>query len=197
MCSECKLEKPSSDFSKCRKSKTGLASKCKLCQKEYSRLYDIKRSTAFDYSDPFYKENKKVCSRCGVEKTLIEFTKDFKGTNGLKVHCNDCRKPYYKKLKDETYNPVVYNIINKTNREVLYVGETTTPELRMNKHFSNYADSPIAYLISTGELNPDNLLFEIIEQVEDKKTRLQRETYWIREKNPKYNIAKKYTIIKV
>jgi hypothetical protein len=62
----------------------------------------------------------------------------------------------------------------------------------MNSHFSTYARSPIANLISSGEVDVDSLLFEIIEHVEDKVARRERETYWINQKKPKYNIQKVY-----
>ena len=192
VCPKCKIDKLVTEYLKVARNKDGLHKYCKQCNKEYSHEYDMKRKTAYNYDDPFYKENKKVCPRCNVEKTLFEFTRDYKGTNGLKAHCNDCRKPYYEKLRTEDYNPVVYNIINKDSGEVLYVGETETPLLRMNSHFSSYARSPIANLISSGEVDVDSLLFEIIEHVEDKVTRRERETYWINQKKPKYNIQKVY-----
>lgn len=180
-CTRCKIEKPISEFHK-------ESVYCKLCQKEYSHEYDMLRKTKYDYSNPFYKENKKVCSRCGVEKILFDFTRDYKGTYGLKTICNECRRPYYKNKKEDTYCPAIYNIINKTNGDVLYVGQTTTPELRMNAHFSSYTNSPISKVISSGEIDSNDLIFEIIEYVEDKKLRLERESYWIKEKKPKYNI---------
>jgi hypothetical protein len=192
VCKKCQLDKPRTEFNKHNRAKDRLHVYCKPCQKEYSHNYDMKRKTAYNYDDPFYKENKKVCPRCDIEKTLFEFTRDYKGTNGLKSYCNDCRKPYYKKLKKEDYNPVVYNIINKLNGEVLYVGETETPQMRKDKHFSTHAKSPISRRISKGELDVNSLSFEIIEQVEDKITRRERETYWIREKKPRYNIMKVY-----
>lgn len=183
ICPKCKSDRPLSDFNKKR-------AICKLCRKDYSHNYDMARKTIWNYSDPFYKENTKVCTRCGIEKTLLEFTKDYKSTNGLKPHCNDCRKPYYRKVKNALYNPAVYNIINKNNGEILYVGETETPQLRIKNHLSKYSFSPISKLLLSGKINFEDLLFEIIEYVEDKQTRLEREKYWIREKNPKYNIKR-------
>jgi len=190
VCTKCKIDKPFTEFSKKKTSPDGLQYICKQCHREYSHEYDLKRKDWFNYDDPYYKDNKKVCSRCGIEKPLLDFTKDAKATNGLKPHCNVCRKPYYKKVRTDLYNPVVYNIINKVNGDVLYVGESEIPELRKQKHFSYNADSPISRLISSGEISTDILLFEIIEHVEDKNKRLERETFWIKEKKPKYNIKK-------
>ena len=68
------------------------------------------------------------------------------------------------------------------------MGETTTPELRKQKHFSGIGKLPIAVSISSGELKVDDLQFEVIERVEDKTERLQRETYWILKENPKFNV---------
>lgn len=187
LCKCCKIEKPLTDFSKCLRGRNGYGYKCKLCVHEY----DMSRKNMFDYSSPFYRDNKKVCSRCFIEKPLIDFTRDTKGTNGLKSHCNECRKPYYKKIKSDFYNPAVYSITNKTNGELLYIGETETPEIRKERHFCDYSKSPISKLILSGEINPDVLEFNIIEYVEDRTQRLLRETHWIKEKNPKYNILKK------
>ena len=190
VCTNCNLEKPTTEYHK-SKGKYGVNSMCKSCAKVYAHNYDMNRKGRYNYEDPFYKENTKVCSRCHIEKKLYEFTRDYKGTHGLKPHCNECRKPYYGKRKSETHNPAVYNIINKNTGEVLYVGETETPELRRDAHFTLNSASPISSLISSGEVTRDMLLFEIIEHVSDKTERLERERYWIQEKNPKYNVLKR------
>lgn len=202
LCVKCNLNKPKSEFTKSVRTHDGYNYTCKPCQDElselrgrdnagYQREYNSLRKKVFNYSDPYYSKNTKVCSKCGIDKPLLAYSKDAKGTNGLKCHCNDCRKPYYGKLKDETYNPSIYRIVHKVSGEVLYVGETTTPELRKQKHFSGNGKLLIGNSISSGELNVDDLLFEIIERVEDKTERLQRETYWILKENPKYNIRVK------
>lgn len=195
VCNVCQIEKSTTQFSKKKTNKDGLETYCKDCYKviwgEYNREYNLKRKSLYDYSDPFYFENSKVCTKCNIEKPLTEYGRDAKGTNGLKCLCNDCRKPIYGKLKVQEYNPAIYSIIDKTNGEVLYIGETKTPEIRKERHFKNTNHSKIAKLISSGELNPDTLLFEIIEYVEDKRTRLDREKYWIKTKQPKYNIMHK------
>lgn len=190
VCSRCRTDKPFSEYNKNKKSKDGFQSICKLCQKNYSHEYDKGRKNVFNYDDPFYKENKKVCTICGIEKPLLEFGRDHKGTHGLKCKCNVCRKSYYNKKRSDTYNPVVYNIINKNNGEVLYVGETEIPDIRKDSHFNHKSRTQISKLIKSGEVNKNDLIFEIIEYVEDKKVRLDRERYWIQEKKPKYNILK-------
>jgi hypothetical protein len=202
LCPKCDVEKNKSEFSKSKRSHDGYNYTCKPCQRiltdirkqdnaEYQREYNILRKTRFDYSDPYYSKNSKVCAKCGIDKPLLSYSRDAKGVNGLKRNCNDCRKPYYKTLKNETYDPSVYRIINKITGEVLYVGETTTPELRKQKHFSGAGKLLIGSSILSGELNVDDLVFEIIERAEDKTERLERETYWILKENPKYNIRVK------
>ena len=199
LCGKCNLKKPKSEFTKSKRTHDGYNYTCKPCQgeltelrmrdnAEYQREYNLIRKKQFDYSDPFYSKNTKVCTKCGIDKPLLAYARDAKGTNGLKCSCNDCRKPYYGKLKDETYDPSIYRIVDKISGEVLYVGETTTPELRKQKHFSGIGKLPIAVSISSGELKVDDLQFEVIERVEDKTERLQRETYWILKENPKFNV---------
>ena len=202
LCSKCGIDKPKSEYTKSKRFHDGYNYTCKPCQveltelrnsnnAEYQRVYNVIRKKLFDYSDPFYSNNTKVCSKCGIDKPLLAYSRDAKGTNGLKCSCNDCRKPYYGKFKDETYDPSVYRIVDKNSGEVLYVGETKNPELRKESHFSNYTKSPISNSISSGELKVEDLLFEIIERVEDRTERLRRETYWILKENPKFNIRVK------
>lgn len=202
-CIKCEVDKTISEYSKNKNYADGHSTLCKECDKkraakwreenrerlrEYHRLSNVERKSRFDYSDPFYKETKRICSRCGVEKILLDFSKDAKGTYGIKAHCNECRRPYYGNIKNEFYDPSVYYITHRVTGECLYVGETEVPELRKKNHFCGYGNSPIANQISLGELSEDVLLFEIIERVEERNKRIERETYWIREKKPKYNI---------
>lgn len=202
LCAKCNLKKPKYQFNKSKRTHDGYNYTCKPCQDEltelrnndnaeYQREYNLIRKKLFDYSDPYYVKNTKVCTKCGIDKPLLAYAKDAKGTNGLKCSCNECRKPVYIKRKDETYDPSIYRIVNKNSGEVLYVGETKNPEVRKQTHFSGNGRLPIAVLISSGELKVDDLLFEIIERVEDKTERLQRETYWILKENPKFNVRVK------
>jgi hypothetical protein len=202
LCVKCNVDKPKSEYTKSKRTNDGLNYVCKPCQDElselrnednaaYQREYNVIRKKLFDYSDPFYMKNTKVCTKCGIDKPLLAYARDAKGTNGLKCSCNECRRPYYGKLKDETYDPSIYRIVDKNSGEVLYVGESTVPELRKQKHFSGVGGLPISNSISSGEIKVEDLLFEVIERVEDRTERLQRETYWILKDNPKFNIRVK------
>ena len=49
-------------------------------------------------------------------------------------------------------------------------------------------NSPISKEIVLGNINKEDLHFELIEEVGDKKHRLEREKYWISELSPKFNM---------
>jgi hypothetical protein len=39
-------------------------------------------------------DNMKVCSKCGIEKSLAEFSKDKQKKDGLRCSCKECVKKY-------------------------------------------------------------------------------------------------------
>lgn len=64
-CSECKAEKPLSEFYKDKAKKDGASSRCKPCSKEYGRRYYEKNSELLrKYSREWYKENReRACAK--------------------------------------------------------------------------------------------------------------------------------------
>jgi DNA-dependent RNA polymerase auxiliary subunit epsilon len=111
-------------------------------------------------------------------------------------------KIYYKenseniiRVKNEYYKTTpagVYQITNKETGEVLYIGESSKPTMRWNQHKTQMdlekVNSPISKEIVLGNINKENLHFELIEEVDDKKLRLEREKYWIGRLSPKFNM---------
>ncbi len=93
---------------------------------------------------PFFKLNvMKICSKCHVEKTYNEFSKDKSKPLGQSSHCKSCHKIYKQQFKHrmKKYNFkhyhskvlshwIVYLLPNADN----YVGHTNNPINRMYQH---------------------------------------------------------------
>lgn len=87
MCTDCKIEKDGSEFTKLKRSPDGLYRRCRACKLEKER------------NKPKFKPNtddtiSKICSRCNISKTA---TKSFFFTNkrsefGLEGICKECHK---------------------------------------------------------------------------------------------------------
>ena len=146
----------------------------------------------------------KVCTRCKVDKSFTEYNKNPICKDGLQSWCKSCQKEFNRKNVDyhskkmqeywASESPGVYKIFDEVTGDVLYVGESIRPERRRGEHLYKRKDTEKAYkhsiingMISEGLLDNTNLKFEVIEYVDDKEERKERETYWINELNPTYN----------
>jgi len=90
ICSNCKTEKPDSDFYQDRRKKNGCSSKCISC---------------YEYIN---------CSKCNIEKHKSKFRDDIKKVNGKRSICLDCDAVTRKKRQTKEYNQDNY-IRNKDN----------------------------------------------------------------------------------
>jgi len=143
-------------------------------EKKEIRLKNKKRQRELYYSDPEWRERNNKRGRI--------YYRD----NAEKVF--NRKKNYYNK----SIPPGVYVIKNIVTDEILYVGESSVPRHRWDRHKSiqENATSPISKLITSGELNKDHIDISIIEEIKDRKERLEREKYWIEKLNPSLNIKK-------
>lgn len=91
-CSKCKAVKPSDDFTKSSKSKTGLASQCRECTKE-TRDNSKKKVSIL----PKITVTEKKCSKCGTIKPIDNFDKQISSKTGYRSSCKDCRSTMRKK----------------------------------------------------------------------------------------------------
>ena len=77
LCGRCGLEKPRSEFNKCRSYKTGIQTWCKLCSREAKRLYSIsdvgrvntklwKRRKMEKLREIIRQAKSKPCADCGI-----------------------------------------------------------------------------------------------------------------------------------
>jgi len=92
VCSKCKIEKSVDEFHKDNKAKDGLKSNCKECckTKYYSLEKNKKVKLKKDRARMLLENNKKVCTKCGIEKSVDEFYKAKKGRVGFKSRCKKC-----------------------------------------------------------------------------------------------------------
>ena len=93
---------------------------------------------------------------------------------------------------NKTISAGVYGIYN--NNELIYIGQSKKPYIRKVNHFSKQGIqggkckiSPIAISISNGELERDNLVFKMLEFVDDPQLRLDIEQRLIQRHTPIYN----------
>ena len=190
VCIKCGEEKQLTEYYKRSKDSTLLRNECKECvkkrvsqhfnnkteeEKKEIRLKNKKRQRELYYSDPEWRERNNKRGRI--------YYRD----NAEKVF--NRKKNYYNK----SIPPGVYVIKNIVTDEILYVGESSVPRHRWDRHKSiqENATSPISKLITSGELNKDHIDFSIIEEIKDGKERIEREKYWIKKLNPSLNTKKK------
>ena len=96
VCSYCKVELPSSSFSKRTASPDGLQPICKNCQtvKDKLRISKIK----------IVPSQTKLCSYCNSVLDISEFDKSSYNSDGLQSMCKSCRREYKKQnINNEKY----------------------------------------------------------------------------------------------
>jgi 5-methylcytosine-specific restriction endonuclease McrA len=92
-CSMCGETKPPDQFSKYYRTKDGLQSRCKPCQKS---SYEAYRTECGTRNIP----PTKTCSVCGITKSSDEFHKSTGRPDGLHPKCKMCRNPQEKNWRD-------------------------------------------------------------------------------------------------
>ena len=98
VCTKCHIDKPFSEYSKCKNGKYGLKSYCSSCAKAYRRV-----------AQPITVEEK-LCKCCNTVKLADEFHRCLSDKTGLQAKCKECAKPngtrkeylrdYYKENKE-------------------------------------------------------------------------------------------------
>ena len=100
-CSKCKKRKAESEFGKNARSRDGLRSRCKECERKYSRQrYRQERKSARRYYS--YEESHRVvgsvkqtrCCRCNRWKAESEFGENAGNKDGLRSRCRACERKY-------------------------------------------------------------------------------------------------------
>ena len=84
LCSKCGIEKDVSEFGAHSKMKDKLQIWCKSCVKDYSKKYSSSVITAPD--------TLKTCTKCNMEKSIVDFAKDKYKKDGYSVLCKKCNR---------------------------------------------------------------------------------------------------------
>lgn len=85
ICKTCGIEKPLTEFKKCKECKDGFRYKCKECLNNKNRKYP-KPTTTEQY-----------CKKCNKFKPFQEFEKYKACTTGFRNRCKECRRELYVK----------------------------------------------------------------------------------------------------
>lgn len=102
VCSKCGVEKPLVEFGKRKTSKDGRRGECKECNNAYHKYRsengDIIQQLKIDKIKDAENAKTKICSKCGIEKELVEFQKEKNGKYGVRGDCKECNKIKSKKI---------------------------------------------------------------------------------------------------
>ena len=91
----------------------------------------------------------KVCSKCGREKNLFEFSKHNNAKDGLQTYCKECHKAYYNHNKDKlqaykkAYEQGIkghYLYIIYQGKRVAYVGSCSYLGKRISNHINCHSN---------------------------------------------------------
>jgi hypothetical protein len=158
----------------------------------------------------------KNCKKCNVELIVGENIAPsmFKNSD---FKCKECKKQLNKKwVKDNaeystqyrktersrssrikfqhSIPPGVYEILYKGIRK--YVGQSKQPYHRIVRHFSKYSNledaysmSPVCYKLTIGEIQREDLSFNILEFEDDKQRREEIEQRYIDESTGLWNVV--------
>jgi hypothetical protein len=85
-CCSCKNMRPAERFSPDKRGKYGVGSTCKDC----TSLKNSKEWYAKHPRKPIPKEGFKFCSKCGVEKPILEYQLNTKSPDGHRPSCKEC-----------------------------------------------------------------------------------------------------------
>lgn len=121
VCSKCNIDKDLGEFHKDKSRKDGYRNACKECKNSYSKQYRIDNRESISANKKEYREkntevikerkknyyekkklekkneeklevNSKNCSRCNIDKDIVEFHKDHRRKDGHKSICEECAK---------------------------------------------------------------------------------------------------------
>ena len=131
--------------------------------------------------------------------------------NNLNTHKKHCKKwqlnnpDKYQKIYDDYKSKIsagIYGIFNDC--KLIYIGQSHRPNNRRCDHFTiigakggkiDYkGKSNISIALTEGKLQRDNLVFKMLEFIDDKHTRKQREAVLIQRYKPLYNSDMYYHI---
>lgn len=84
-----------------------------------------------------FKNGLKICTKCGVEKSIDEFYKNKNCKNGYDPKCKECFKEYYynyKKVVSNKKSGYIYIIIHPLYPDWVKIGRSTNPKRRLDSY---------------------------------------------------------------
>jgi len=129
----------------------------------------------------FYYMETKVCSKCGIEKSINEFYKYKKNKDGYRYICKECDKEYCKKYRNNSDNKEKIKIYN---REYSLNPNYKENKRKRDKKYYNNPDNKEKINIR----NRDNFKNRTDEQKEKNRIRVReyRNNPIVKEKEKKY-----------
>lgn len=94
VCSKCKISKPSEDFNRETRNRTGLSSYCKSCENTKKEIIDKENVINLIHQS-------KTCAKCKLDKISEEFNKDKSRKSGLSSWCKGCRLQQRQDIKEK------------------------------------------------------------------------------------------------
>lgn len=142
----------------------------------------------------------KTCTKCNIEKTVLEFSKNSKSKNGYAVHCKNCcsikKKSYYENNKESEKEKQKLNYVTnkkvilekakiyvKNNKEILresrrkyYLVNKEKLKLKSKNYFMNNKDKVRKYEQFRAKNNPAYFNFKASKR---RAAILQRTPNWV------------------
>src|SRR3989304_3612584 len=119
VCSCCKQEKNIADFDKRKRNKDGFCKKCKICWQENKKKNKerlLQEHLKYQEGNPI---DKKVCSKCGEEKSVNEFWKKRTSKDGFSARCKSCIKETKTKNREKLFQEhKKYQLENPIDKKV-------------------------------------------------------------------------------
>jgi hypothetical protein len=97
-CGKCNEVKPATEYYLNGKRPTGLNSICKPCFLEYQRVHMARLKASKKVP-----RRKKLCTACGQTKSVSEFGKNSRSSDGLLFRCKPCASAYNKRSRRSKY----------------------------------------------------------------------------------------------
>lgn len=112
-CRTCNKEKPLSKFTKEKRNKNGVTSRCKAC-----RNASLSKNTRKYYVG----RTKRECIACGIIKTFDHFAKEPRSKTGIRARCKECRQQYREPIPHKAFHRLkakqkLYDIPIETTKE--------------------------------------------------------------------------------
>jgi len=137
VCKRCKLEKPTSEFTKNINEKDKYDRYCKLCKKELNKEHRKKNELSIK-NGKIIVPNFKVCNKCKIEKQIYEFHNNSGSRDGKQSICIQCCHDL--NISENGRN---YHHLYNTSKEQVEKNKirNSTPEAREYQRIYNKSDS--------------------------------------------------------